>query len=107
MKMIRSRRQESLKELKRFHGKFTSIIFDLRVKLIEEFGNKEPPNISFLVGYFGQQNKKLESCTPEDLDSVHSVHSSPSKRIVNLWCECGDNDEESGAPKSKRSKITQ
>ena len=103
MKIIRSRKQESVKELKRFHGKFTSI-FDLRVKLIEEFGEKVPSNISFSVGYFGQHNKRLELCTAEDLESMYSVH---SKRVVNLWCECGDNDEESGPPKSKRRKMTQ
>ena len=38
---------------------------------------------------------------------MYSVHSSPLKRVVNLWCECGDNDEESGPPKSKRRKMTQ
>ena len=34
---------------------------------------------------------------------MYSVH---SKRVVNLWCECGDNDEESGPPKSKHRQMT-
>ena len=92
-----------MRELKLFHEKFTSI-FDLRVKLIEEFGEKVPSNISFPVGYYGQHNKKLELCTAEDLESMYSV---PLKRVVNLWCECGDKDEESGLPKSKRRKMSQ
>ena len=53
MKFIRSRNQESVKELKSFNGKFTSV-FGLRVELIEVFGEKM---LSFPVGYYGQHNK--------------------------------------------------
>ena len=106
MKFIRSRNQESVKELKSFNGKFTSV-FGLRVKLIEEFGEKVPSNISFTVGYYGQHNKKFVLGTVEDLESMYAFHSIPLKRVVNLWCECEDKDEEPGPPKSKRRKMSQ
>ena len=36
-----------------------------------------------------------------------AVHCTPLKRVVNLWCECGNKDEESGLPKSKCGKMSQ
>ena len=86
VKIVRSRNQESVKVLKRFNGKFTSV-FVLRVKLIEEFGEKVPSNMSFPVGYYGQHNKKLVLGNVEDLESMYAFHSTPLKRVVNLICK--------------------
>ena len=94
-----------MREVQRFHGKFTSVI-DLRVKLIEEFGDLMPSNISFLVGYFGQHNKKLSLSTTEDLGSMYASYSSPLKKVINLWCESRERDEELDLPKSKRQKMS-
>ena len=41
----------------------------------------------------------------EDLESA--FHSTPLKRVVNLWCECEDKDEEPGPPKSQHRKMSQ
>ena len=71
VKIIRSRKQQLVREVQRFHGKFTSVV-NLRVKPIEEF---VPSNISFSVGYFGQHNKKLSLSTTEDLGSMYASYS--------------------------------
>lgn len=82
-----------MRELRKFHRKFSSVV-DLKVKLLEELEEFMPPNISFSVGYYeGRQSTKYWLCTPDDLDAMYRMYNKHPGKEVSLWCEGRSTDK--------------
>ena len=78
----------------------------MKVKIMEEFGELVPPNITFSIGYFGHQSVKHWLCTTDDLNAMYKAHN-PLKGKMQLWCEGRKPMEELETPKPKRRKLCQ
>ena len=74
-----------VRQLNNFTSKFKSVK-DIRIKLIEEFGEQVPNNLDFTVGFYdGSQQAKVWLCTTDDLTSMYSKY--PSGGSLSLWCD--------------------
>ena len=87
--------------MRKFNGRFSSVT-EMKVKLMEEFGNQIPPTTSFSLGYFaGRQSIKYWIYTEEDLRAMYSTCTSQE---LMLWCDSRSaSDVET--PNSKRRKT--
>lgn len=95
-----------IRELRKFTGRFSSIT-EVKVRIMEEFGDYVPESTRFSIGYYEGQTKRW-ICAEDDLSGLYDVYSKqPGKEIV-LWCEGRQNDQDSGddsSSKAKRKKI--
>lgn len=97
------KRENVVRDIRKFKGKFTSII-DIKVKLMEEFEDQVPPTTRFSVGYFvGRQSMKKWLVTEDDLDAMYSELKVADKNDVCLWCDgCSEGNEGESQRKRKR-----
>ena len=66
------------------HWKFTTVM-NLYTKLIKEFREQVPNNLTFAVGYLeGQKHSKVSIATNDDLRAMYSMY--PTGEIT-LWCD--------------------
>ena len=80
------RKDSVVREMRRYHGKFSSVV-ELKVKILEEFEELVPTNITFAVGYFdGRQSTKRWICSPGDLNAMYDSHASNPGKEIRLWC---------------------
>ena len=97
------KRDSIVRDIRKFHGKFTSVV-DLKVKLMEEFEEQVPPTTRFSVGYFaGRQSTKKWLVTQEDLTAMYSELRQGGKTDVCLWCD-GDGSSEESENQRKRKR---
>ena len=62
-----------VRDMRKFNGRFSSVT-EMKVKLMEEFGDQIPPTTSFSLGYFaGRQSIKYWIYTEEDLRAMYST----------------------------------
>ena len=95
------KRDSIIRDLRQFSGQFQSII-DMKVKLMEEFGEQLPPTTTFSLGYFaGRRSDRHWIYTEEDLRIMYK--NCPTSDIL-LWCDSRSDNRE--APKSKRRKLS-
>ena len=89
-----------VRDMRKFNGRFSSVT-EMKVKLMEEFGDQIPPTTSFSLGYFaGRQSIKYWIYTEEDLRAMYSTCTSQE---LMLWCDSRSaSDVET--PNSKRRK---
>ena len=81
--------------MRQFHSRFSSII-DMKVRLMEEFGEQLPLTTTFASGYFaGRQSIKHWIYTEDDLKEMYI--NCPTKDIM-LWCD--GRSEEKELPKN-------
>ena len=74
-----------VRQLNNFTSQFKSVK-DIRIKLIEEFGEQVPSNLDFTVGFYdGSQQAKVWLCTTDDLTSMYSKYLNGSS--LSLWCD--------------------
>lgn len=94
------KRESIIRDMRQFQGRFNSVI-DMKVRLIEEFGEQLPQTTTFSIGYFaGRQSAKYWICTDEDLSAMYTnCHNDE----IMLWCDGRSDDGE--APKNKRRKT--
>lgn len=88
MKIInpQKRSQFQIREVHGFKTKLTSVT-ELRMKLIEEFGELVPDTVNFSMGYFhGKQSGKHWLATTEDLSLMYETIGSQKREIL-LWCD--------------------
>lgn len=86
-----------LRHLNGSTGKFGSVT-EVRVKLVEEFGNQVPSKLDFAVGYYdGNQQSKTWLVTKNDLDAMYKKY--PNGGNISLWC---DGRSAEGTPKRNR-----
>ncbi len=78
-------------------SRFRSIT-DMKVHLLEEFGDDLPGTIEFDVGYYEKRSTKCLISTNEDLNLMYDAFKSGL-----LWCD-GDNDANSSSEKSRKRK---
>lgn len=90
------------RHLHHFHGKFNTVI-SLYTKLIEEFKDQVPNNLTFAIGYLeGQKHSKVSIATDDDLRAMYLIY--PSGEIT-LWCDARC-EESSVNRKRKRAEVT-
>ena len=86
--------------MRKFKGKFSSII-DLKVKLMEEFGEQIPTTVQFSVGYFeGRQSTKKWLVSQDDLAAMYVSFTCSGKTSICLWCE-GNSDDSSSRKRNR------
>ena len=91
------KRDPIIRDVRQFHGHFSSII-DVKVRLIDEFGDQLPPTTTFNVGYYaGRQQYWIY--TEDDLKAMYTKCSSPD---IMMWCDGRSDDE---GPKSKKQRT--
>ena len=74
-----------LRQLNRFTAMFESPT-DIRMKLIDEFGEQVPNTVDFTVGYFeGSQQAKIWIVSADDLQTMYQKY--PSGGNITLWCD--------------------
>ena len=74
-----------VRQLNNFTSKFKSVS-DIRIKLIDQFGEQVPSTLDFTVGYYdGSQQAKVWLCTTDDLNTMYSKH--PDGGSLSLWCD--------------------
>lgn len=92
--------------MRHFHGMFNSII-DLKVKILEEFEEFVPSNLSFSVGYFdGKQSSKHWLYSQEDLKAMYDAHASNPEKDIRLWCDGKRDIENNDERPLKRKKSS-
>ena len=90
-----------IRDLRKFNGGFKTII-DLKVRLMDEFGDQIPPSTTFGVGYFaGRVSAKYWIYTEEDLQMMYFNCLTDD---IMLWCDGRSDTIET--PKSKRRKTS-
>ena len=74
------------RQIHNFNTKLGSIA-ELRLKLIEEFGESVPPTTDFQVGYFhGKQSAKHWMVTNDDLTLMYESIGTKKHEVL-LWCD--------------------
>ena len=74
-----------VRQLNNCTSKFKSVS-DIRIKLIDQFGEQVPSTLDFTVGYYdGSQQAKVWLCTTDDLNAMYSKH--PNGGSLSLWCD--------------------
>ena len=106
--LTQGRKNDSMvREMRRFHGRFTSVM-DVKVKILEEFEDMVPPNISFAIGYFnGKQSTKYWLCTREDLAAMYDSHTNEPGKCIRLWCDGKSRVDHVDKQASKRKKVSE
>lgn len=93
------KRDTIVRDVRKLQRRFESII-DMKVRLMDEFGEQIPPSTNFSVGYFaGRPLVKYWIYTTDDLRMMYV--NCPTTDIM-LWCD--GNSEDIETPKSKRKK---
>ena len=78
-------------------------VTQIKMKLIEEFGDQVPSQLDFSVGYYdGSQQAKTWLVTRDDLDALYKKY--PNGGNVSLWCDGRSTDS---VPKRKRDLDSQ
>ena len=78
-------------------------ITQMKMKLIEKFGDQVPSQLDFSVGYYdGSQQAKTWLVTRDDLDTLYRKY--PNGGNVALWCDGRSTDN---VPKRKRELDSQ
>ena len=91
-----------LRHLNCHTDKFETVT-EIKMKLIEEFGDQVPSQLDFSVGYYdGNQQAKTWLVTKDDLDALYTKY--PNGENVALWCDGRSTDS---APKRKRDLDSQ
>jgi hypothetical protein len=81
---------------------------DVRVKILEEFEDVVPPNISFSIGYFyGKQSTKYWLCTKEDITAMYDSYASQPEKDIRLWCHGKSDVDFVDKQAPKRKKIAE
>ena len=84
------------------YTKFESVT-QIKMKLIEEFGDQVPSQLDFSVGYYdGSQQAKTWLVTRNDLDALYKKYLNGGN--VALWCDGRSTDS---VPKRKRNLDSQ
>jgi len=92
-----------VRDMRKFRGKFGSVV-ELKVKLLEEFEDLIPPNLSFSVGFYdGRQSTKRWVCTAEDLSAMYRAHKDHPEKEIRLWCDGRKADEEDDCNETLRN----
>ena len=74
-----------IREIHNSHKKFESIA-ELKIHLMDEFGEQVPATTDFQIGYYlGKQSAKYWLVCPDDLNSMYT--SLGEKTNVFLWCD--------------------
>jgi hypothetical protein len=69
--------------------------WEMRIKLMDEFGSLLPPTTEFQLGYFFCKQSKFWLMCQEDLNTMNKCIEK-SKGSVMLWCDARSTDQPSG-----------
>ena len=86
--------------LHHFSAKFHSVT-DIRVRLLEEFGDDLPGTINFDVGYYEKRSSKCLLVTSEDLKQMYEGFKVDEDIL--LWCD-GKSKEVTGSDKVRKRR---